>query len=57
MSRGGWLQFSVIAKNADLSEAIHLCRHWDEVYELAIISLYDYFPAAGWKTFAGDQWN
>lgn len=43
MNRGGWLHFSIIAKDSNLHEAITLCRHWDEFYELNILAVYQYF--------------
>lgn len=32
LSRGGWLHFCIIAKDSDLSNAIKLCRKWDEFF-------------------------
>ena len=48
MSRGCWLQFCIIAKDSDLSEAIKLCRSWDEFYELNTPAAWQYFPRAKW---------
>lgn len=55
MSRGGWLHFSVIAKDSNLSDAIKLCRSWDEFFELSILAMYQYFPAANWLLWAADR--
>lgn len=51
MSRGGWLQFSVIAKDCSLFQAVHLARSWDEFFELNILTLNHYFPAAHWASW------
>ena len=55
MSRGGWLHFCIIAKDSDLSDAIKLCRLWDEFFELSVLALYQYFPAANWISWAADR--
>ena len=55
MSRGGWLHFCIIAKNSDFSDAIKLCRRWDEFFELSVLALYQYFPAANWIFWATDR--
>ena len=55
MSRGGWLHFCLIAKDSDLSDALKLCRKWDEFFELSILALYQYFPAANWISWATDR--
>ena len=52
---GGWLQFCLIAKNSDLHDAIKLCRHWDEFFELNILANYNYYPAANWLIWKGDR--
>ena len=57
MSRGGWLHFCIIAKDSNLSDAIQLCRTWDEFFELSILALYQYFPAASWVEWAADTMN
>ena len=46
MTRGGWLHFCIIAKDSNLYDAIHLCRNWDEFFELNVLALFGYFPAA-----------
>jgi hypothetical protein len=51
MSRGGWLQFSVIAKDCSLFQAVSLARSWDEFFELNILTLNHYFPAAKWSSW------
>ena len=55
ISRGGWLQFCLIAKNSDLHDAIRLCRHWDQFFVLNVLSMYQYFPAAKWLVWKGDR--
>ena len=55
VGRGGWLHFCIIAKNSDLHDAIHLCRHWDEFFELSTLALYHYFPGANWQEWQGDR--
>ena len=55
VSRSGWLQFSIIAKDSELRDAIHLCRHWDEFWELSILAAWQYFPTANWLLWKGDR--
>lgn len=55
ISRGGWLQFCLIAKDSDLHDAIKLCRHWDEFFDLNILAIFQYFPAANWLRWKGDR--
>ena len=55
MSRGGWLHFCIIAKDSSLFDAVSLCRHWDEFFELNILAVYQYFPAANWLQWLGDR--
>lgn len=55
ISRGGWLHFSILAKDSDLHKAIELCRNWDEFWELNILSIFQYFPAANWLVWKGDR--
>lgn len=55
ISRGGWLQFCLIAKDSDLHDAIKLCRHWDEFFDLNILANFQYFPAANWLLWKGDR--
>ncbi|OJD29348.1 mfs allantoate protein [Diplodia corticola] len=55
MSRGGWLQFSIIAKDCALFNAVGLCRNWDEFFELSILATYQYFPSGNWAAWVGDQ--
>ncbi|KAL9004683.1 MAG: hypothetical protein Q9188_002498, partial [Gyalolechia gomerana] len=54
ISRGGWLQFCLIAKDSDLHDAIKLCRHWQEFFDLNILAIFQYFPAAKWSMWKGD---
>ncbi|KAF2136281.1 uncharacterized protein K452DRAFT_322524 [Aplosporella prunicola CBS 121167] len=49
MARGGWLHFSIIAKECSLFDAVELCKSWDEFFELNILSCYQYFPASHWS--------
>jgi hypothetical protein len=55
MNRKGWLQFCIIAKDSRLEDAIALCRHWDEFYELNILACWHYFPGANWADFVGSR--
>ena len=55
INRGGWLQFCLIAKDSDLHDAIKLCRHWDEFFDLNILANFQYFPAANWLRWKGDR--
>ncbi|EHK97021.1 hypothetical protein M7I_7276 [Glarea lozoyensis 74030] len=55
MTRKGWLQFCIIAKDSRLEDAIALCRHWDEFYELNILACWHYFPGANWADFVGSR--
>lgn len=55
ISRGGWLQFCLIAKDSNLHDAIKLCRHWDEFFDLNILANFQYFPAANWLRWKGDR--
>ena len=55
MSRGGWLHFCIIAKDSNLLDAVSLCRHWDEFFELNILAVYQFFPAANWLQWLGDR--
>ena len=55
ISRGGWLQFCLIAKDSNLHDAIKLCRHWDEFFDLNVLANFQYFPAANWLRWKGDR--
>ena len=55
ISRGGWLQFCLIARDSDLHDAIKLCRHWDEFFDLNILANFQYFLAANWLLWKGDR--
>ena len=55
MTRGGWLYFCIIAKDSNLYDAIHLCRNWDEFFELNALAIFQYFPAANWVSWVGDR--
>ncbi|KAF2498113.1 hypothetical protein BU16DRAFT_525675 [Lophium mytilinum] len=55
MNRGGWFHFCVIAKDSNLFDAITLCRHWDEFFELNVLATYHYFPGTHWMTWVGDR--
>ncbi|OQV00840.1 hypothetical protein CLAIMM_06285 [Cladophialophora immunda] len=54
MKRGGWLHFSIMAKECNLHEAVELCKSWDEFFELSVLTLYQYFPSPEWLLWAGD---
>ncbi|KAI1134852.1 hypothetical protein F5Y05DRAFT_192827 [Hypoxylon sp. FL0543] len=55
MSRDGWLQFSVMAKDCDLKHAIQLCRNWDEFSQLDFLTVWQYFPASNWVSWGSDR--
>ncbi|KAK8177488.1 hypothetical protein IWX90DRAFT_447605 [Phyllosticta citrichinensis] len=55
MTRRGWMQFSIIAKDCSLEDAIHLCKSWDEFFELSALALHKYFPAGAWGTWGDDH--
>ena len=57
MNRGGWLHFSIIAKNCNLADAICLCRNWDEFFEVNLLTVWQYFPASNWMYWSGDRLN
>lgn len=53
MRRGGWLHFSIIAKDSTLFESMRLCRSWDEFFELNILASFMYFPVSNWALWIG----
>ncbi|KAI8668515.1 hypothetical protein NCS55_00877700 [Fusarium keratoplasticum] len=55
MSRDGWLQFSVMAKDCDLKHAIQLCRNWNEFSDLNLLTLWQYFPASNWVSWGNNR--
>ncbi|KAL7625951.1 hypothetical protein AAE478_002720 [Parahypoxylon ruwenzoriense] len=55
MSRDGWLQFSVLAKDCDLKHAVQLCRNWDEFSQLNFLTVWQYFPASNWVSWGSDR--
>ncbi|KAM0425389.1 hypothetical protein ACHAPT_009446 [Fusarium lateritium] len=55
MSRDGWLQFSVMAKDCDLKHAIQLCRNWTEFSDLNLLTLWQYFPASNWASWGNNR--
>ncbi|KAL7944080.1 hypothetical protein V8C42DRAFT_96105 [Trichoderma barbatum] len=55
MSRDGWLQFSIIAKDCDLKHAIQLCRNWAEFSDLNLLTLWQYFPASNWASWGNNK--
>ena len=55
MTRGGWFHFCIIAKDSNLYDAIQLCRDWDEFFELNVLAIFHYFPAANWLSWVGDK--
>ena len=57
MNRGGWLHFCIIAKDSSLHDAITLCRHWDEFFELNILAIWHYFPGANWAEWVGNRYR
>lgn len=54
LNRGGWYHFSVLAKDSSLSDAIELCRNWNEFFELNVLSMFNFFPTPKWSRFVGD---
>ncbi len=57
MTRKGWLHFCIIAKDSSLYDAIALCRHWDEFFDLNILAVWHYFPGANWVNWVGNRWR
>ncbi|KAL7931850.1 hypothetical protein V8C35DRAFT_308732 [Trichoderma chlorosporum] len=55
MSRDGWLQFSIIAKDCDLKHAVQLCRNWAEFSDLNLLTLWQYFPASNWASWGNNR--
>ncbi|OAQ58394.2 mfs allantoate protein [Pochonia chlamydosporia 170] len=55
MSRDGWLQFSVLAKDCSLEDAIQLCRNWAEFSDLNLLTLWQYFPASNWLSWGSHR--
>ncbi|PNP50352.1 hypothetical protein THARTR1_08956 [Trichoderma harzianum] len=55
MSRDGWLQFSIIAKDCDLKHAIQLCRNWAELADLNLLTLWQFFPASNWTSWGNNR--
>jgi hypothetical protein len=57
MNRGGWIHFCLMAKESSLHDAISLCRHWDEFFELNILSIWGYFPGKKWSLWSENRWR
>ncbi|KAF4975727.1 hypothetical protein FZEAL_7503 [Fusarium zealandicum] len=55
MSRDGWLQFSIMAKDCDLKHSIQLCRNWAEFSDLNLLTLWQYFPASNWVSWGSNR--
>jgi hypothetical protein len=55
MSRHGWLQFSIIAKDCDLKHAVQLCRSWNEFSDLNNLAWWQVFPTANWSSWGGND--
>ncbi|VUC25117.1 unnamed protein product [Clonostachys rosea] len=55
MSRDGWFQFSIIAKDCDLKHAIQLCRNWNEFSDLNLLALWQFFPVSNWASWTPNQ--
>ncbi|KAK5122094.1 hypothetical protein LTR85_004340 [Meristemomyces frigidus] len=55
MAREGWLQYSIIAKGSRMEDSIVLCRNWLEFWELNALTIFGYFPAVSWSSWAGDR--
>ncbi|KAK2771436.1 hypothetical protein FQN52_000501 [Onygenales sp. PD_12] len=48
MSRGGWLHFSIIAKDCSFFRALELCKSWEEFFEVNVLAINNYFPSPYW---------
>ncbi|KAL6924063.1 hypothetical protein FSST1_001337 [Fusarium sambucinum] len=57
MSRDGWLQFSIMAKDCDLKHAVQLCRNWSEFSDLNLLTIWQYFPASNWGSWGTDRFT
>jgi hypothetical protein len=57
MTRKGWLHFCIIAKDSSLYDAIALCRHWNEFFDLNILAVWHYFPGANWLNWVGSRYR
>ncbi|UZP45173.1 hypothetical protein NXS19_012985 [Fusarium pseudograminearum] len=57
MSRDGWFQFSVMAKDCDLKHAIQLCRNWSEFSDLTLLTIWQYFPASNWESWGSNRFT
>lgn len=57
MNRGGWLHFCIMAKESNLHDAIALCRHWDEFFELNVLAIWGYFLGKNWAEWVGNRWR
>lgn len=55
MTHAAWYHFSIIAKDSNLYDAIKLCRHWDEFFDLNILAIFRFFPAPNWLMWIGDR--
>ncbi|PGH07906.1 hypothetical protein AJ79_06113 [Helicocarpus griseus UAMH5409] len=53
MARGGWLHFSIIAKDCNFFRAVELCKSWDEFFELNVLASNTYFPSPSWLLSTG----
>ena len=45
MTRSGWLIFSIMT-NCGLFKATELCRSWNELFELSVLTVFNYFPSS-----------
>lgn len=57
INRRGWLHFCIIAKDSSLYDAVALCRHWDEFFELNILAIWHYFPGKNWAEWVGNRFR
>ena len=55
ISRTGWLQLCVLAKDSIFHKVIELCRNWDEFWELNTLAKCQYFPSGKWSLWRGDR--
>ncbi|KAK4449551.1 hypothetical protein QBC34DRAFT_494356 [Podospora aff. communis PSN243] len=54
MARDGWLHFCIMAQDCKFTDAMSLCRNWDEFAELHYLANWNYFPASKWFMWSGN---
>ena len=53
----GWLQFSVLAKDCRLDQAMMMCRTWAELAQLSFLASCQYFPVSKWAPWEVDVYS